>query len=157
MKPADRLLCALIEPLTTGAHFKGWPLHLTIVPWFRIDIANKALTDNLQNTLVGVKPFNVRIVGSEHFGYNNAKLASLLSDPEPFIDIEKRARASLKEHGAWLVDETTRQRRPFRPHVTFQKTGHLNPGDSFRCDSLYIVEQKGDYKEITGKVELHHE
>lgn len=155
MLPGDRLVCVLVEPALAGKGFKDWPLHVTIVPWFRLETSSKTLADDLRADLAGMTPFDVQVGGAEKFGNN--RQANLAEPADTFVEIEKRVRRMLTKQGAWLVDETTKRRRRFRPHVTYQNHGHLEPGDTFRCGEVYIIEQKGDYKEVVGKVELGHE
>lgn len=88
------------------------------------------------------------------FGPHHNRPATLLSSSTPFTSIEQRVRNYFHKKRAWLVDETTKIRREFRPHVTAQKTGRLREGDTFVCDRLYIVEQKGGFKEIVGEILL---
>lgn len=152
MRPGDRLVCAFVEPQPVGTRFTDWLLHVTIVPWFRLGTGSAALAADLQRALAGVGPFDVRIAGTEPFGHKGRRTASVPADPAPFAESEKRVRALLKAQNAWLIDETTKQRWPYRPHVTFQKSGHLNPGDGFHCDRLYLIEQNGDHKEVAAMI-----
>jgi 2'-5' RNA ligase len=154
MVPGDRLLCAFVENRKAADTFKDWPLHITIVPWFRAGVSNKQLSDELNSGLKDVHPFTVNVDGEAKFGYRGRKLVHLIETPSPLEAVEQKARELLHRHDAWIVDETTKIRRPFRPHVTSQKSGGLQGGDTFVCDALYIIEQKGDYKEIMSKINL---
>ena len=155
MRPGDRLVCALLQPLGTGTIFKEWPLHVTIVPWFRLDIPTDQLSTDLRKVWRGVRPFNVEM-GAENvrFGHQKGKLVTLVKLSSPLVEVEKRLRSYLHQQNAWLVDESTRARRDFRPHVTVQGAGRLPEGEVFRGDRLYIVEQLGHEKAITGHVTL---
>lgn len=157
MLPGDRLVCAFVEPVEVNEGFKDWPLHVTIVPWFRLEESSAVLADDFKTVLAGIGAFDARVADSAAFGHRGRKLASLLQDPAPFIQIEKLVRAALRQKHAWLVDETTKRQRQYRPHVTFQNSGHLNNGDSFHCGSLYIVEQLGVQKQTVNRVQLGHE
>ncbi|HSX16397.1 MAG TPA: hypothetical protein VLF40_06405 [Candidatus Saccharimonadales bacterium] len=78
----------------------------------------------------------------------------LLQTPTPFTEVEQRVRSYLHKKRAWLVDETTKKRYEFRPHITMQGTDEFGENGTFRCGRLYIIEQTGDYKEIVGKIGL---
>jgi len=41
MLPGDRLICAFVSERKVGATFRLWPLHVTIVPWFRLNAATR--------------------------------------------------------------------------------------------------------------------
>jgi 2'-5' RNA ligase len=153
MKPGDRLVCALVEPLPLGASFKDWPLHITIVPWFRTDVPSDSLASEMSAALKDIDPFEVVMDGTAKFG--RGKTVNLAQLPTPLTEVETRVRQILKLHQAWLVDETTKHQRPFRPHVTAQKSVRLQEGDNWRCDRLYIIEQKGDHKEVRALAALN--
>jgi 2'-5' RNA ligase len=152
MKPGDRLVCAFVDQLPVGTDFKEWPLHVTIVPWFRADVSSYALARGIKTALSGISPFEIRVDGEAVFGRD--KTVNLIEQPTPLNDIESQVRSVLKNHNAWLVDESTKKKRPFKPHVTAQKSARLNEGEGFLCDRLYIVEQKGDHKSIEAEIPL---
>jgi hypothetical protein len=152
VKPGDRLVCAFIDSFEIGHQFRSWYLHVTVVPWFRLEQPSDKLATEFEQSLRGVASFKVLMDDETRFGRN--KLVNLVAQPTPFMEVEKRVRSVLKPHGAWLVDETTKVARAYRPHVTEQASGRLHAGDSFECDRLYIVEQKGGYKEITAIIQL---
>ncbi|HSW80499.1 MAG TPA: hypothetical protein VLG47_07000 [Candidatus Saccharimonadales bacterium] len=155
MVPGDRLLCVLVENKPIGFEFKDWLLHVTIVPWFRLEIESKALRRDLETVLKAIRPFSV-FMGQENvgFGHQKGKMATLIKLPTPLIEIEHKVRAYFHSQHAWLVDETTKRTSSFKPHITNQKNGSMHEGDIFTCDKLFVVEQKGGYKKITGEVNL---
>ena len=153
MIPGDRLLCVLVRPLEQGAEFKDWPLHITIVPWFRTDTSTETLAGELRQALQEQKPFLITVDGEAHFG-RRRKPVNLIMLPSPLTDLETAARQLLRSHDAWMVDETTKVKRPFRPHITAQKSVQPREGDRIMCDNLYIIEQKGDHKEVVVCIQL---
>lgn len=146
MQPGDRLICAFVKPLTPGAEFKLWPLHVTIVPWFRVEISLDRIAKEIGDALTEVQPFEAVVGGEAHFGRN--KLVNLVRQPTPLMEIEKKVRSVLKSHDAWIVDETTKRRRSYRPHVTEQKSERVHEGDSFLVNRFYVVEQLGGSKKV---------
>ena len=150
MQPGDRLVCVFVsEP---PLEFKDWPLHVTVVPWFRTDLTSAELADELQSRLSGYKGFQAVMGDEAAFGHH--KTVNLVAQPTPLIEIEEQVRTALKQHHAWLVDETTKRGREYRPHVTAQKTGRLYRGDCFVVNKLYIIEQKGGLKKIVDLTNL---
>jgi 2'-5' RNA ligase len=150
MQPGDRLICAFVDRLPAGSEFKQWPLHVTIVPWFRVGA--EELAAELKAALAGIRAFEARVGRETTMGKD--KMVNLILPAEQFEDIEFSVRSTLKRHDAWLVDETTKQKRSFKPHVTAQKDARVHEGDSFWCDRLYIIEQKGSHKEIVAEIPL---
>jgi hypothetical protein len=53
-----------------------------------------------------------------------------------------------------MLDETTKKPYNFRPHITAQNGFLLPESVPIRIAQLYIVEQKGDYKEIVSEMNL---
>lgn len=155
MRPGDRLVCAFVEPQAIGAQFKDWPLHITIVPWFRVDLPSAMLGDELAASYVGSKAFEVSVLAEAQFGYKKRKTVNLVTAPDLF-KLEGQTRRLLHAHKAWVVDEADNTRRGFRPHVTHLGDGRLKlrEGDKFLCGKLYIVEQKGDIKEIAAVIDF---
>jgi 2'-5' RNA ligase len=154
MLPGDRLICAFVNPQSVGTSFSKWLLHVTIVPWFRLDTAPEQIAAGLQKALVTIEPFEVTAVGEALFGPRKNRPALVLNEDSPFADIEAKVRQYLHKKRAWLVDETTKRPRQFRPHVTLQADSKLQVGETFRCSKLYIVEQKGDYKQIVSEIDF---
>ena len=151
MRPGDRLVCAFVDSIHVGHEFTTWPLHVTIVPWFRNEIASEELAADI-NDYMDTTVFHVEMGEEAKLGHG--KVGNWVQQPTPFTDIEPRVRAALKNHGSWLVDETTQKQRPYKPHVTAQKANRLHEGDKWQCDKLYIVEQKGDHKEVMAEIYL---
>ncbi|HSX45544.1 MAG TPA: 2'-5' RNA ligase family protein [Candidatus Saccharimonadia bacterium] len=155
MKPGDRLVCAFVESPDEGAEFKDWPLHVTVVPWFRIKDRSGALATEIHDKLEIRTPFHVVIGDETEMGHS--KTVNLVGCPTHFTEIEEQVRDILKAHDAWLVDETTKKPRDYRPHVTAQKDDRLYRGDTFICEALFIVEQKGGHKKVVAKIGLGDE
>jgi 2'-5' RNA ligase len=154
MNPGDRLICAFVEPQAVGAQFKDWFLHITIVPWFRLDMPSSRLAEVLKEGYVGSRPFEVEVGNETHFGYKNRKLVNLVSAPE-LMKLEGQTRRLLHAHKAWVVDEADKtRRRPYLPHVTALVAGRVQEGAHFRVDKLFIIEQKGPCKEVVGEMPL---
>lgn len=147
MLPGDRLVCAFVKPQAVGVTFQKWLLHVTIVPWFRLADGSEAIAAGLTRALAGMKPFEARAAEATLFGPHKNRPAMLLAQPSSFDEIEAKVRSYLHKKRAWLVDETTKRRYEFRPHVTAQGEQSVTTGQIFHCDRLYIVEQKGDYRQ----------
>lgn len=154
MIPGDRLFCVFVDGRHVGDTFTDWPLHITIMPWFRVGMPSDELGRMLSQRLGSLEPFMATIGSATRMGHHGRKAANLLETPSPLETIERQVRRLLKEQDAWLVDETTKKHRTFMPHVTVQKAGRTGQGDTFMVDSLYIVEQKGEYKEIVSRINV---
>ena len=150
MVPGDRLVCAFVTPHRIGDRFSEWPLHVTIVPWFRVDIVSDRLAAHMAQRLGTVRFFQVDMAGEAIFGRD--KLVNRVKRPTPFGQVEKVMREYLQHEHAWLVDGRTQARYPYQPHVTAQKNERLHEGDSFTCSGLTLVEQRDGFKEIVAEI-----
>jgi 2'-5' RNA ligase len=153
MQPGDRLICVFIAPLPVGARFLNWPLHITIVPWFRLDMPSLELAAYLHGYYIGTGPFTFDVVGEALFGYKKRKSVSLVDAPSLYR-LEGQTRRALHARQAWIVDEADKTRRHFRPHVTAQASGHAHVGDVFLCNRVSIVRQLGGSKLVDAEVLL---
>lgn len=132
-----------------------WPLHVTIIPWFRLSDSTELITRGLAQAYKPIAPFMAVAEAEAMMGPKRNQPVVLLAGPTPFRDIEQRTRTYLHKKRAWLVDETTKRQRPFRPHVTNQLQDRLYPGDAFKTDNIYMVEQEGGHKQVVGEITLH--
>jgi 2'-5' RNA ligase len=151
MLPGDRLACLFVDALSVGSQFRQWPLHVTLVPWFRLASDSESLAHGLELALRNLAPFTVRAGSAAHFGPRK-RLVRLLEASEELRTVEHKVRSYLHKKRAWLVDETTKRHYDFRPHVTARAEQQLGADAQLRVERLYIVEQKGDYKEIVSEV-----
>jgi 2'-5' RNA ligase len=154
MLEGDRLIVALVRPLAVGEQFDVWPLHLTVVPWFRLGASTDEVVEGLLKDLADGSSFQVTMGEQANFGYKGRKVVRLVQLPNQIAVVEQKVRSFLKTQGAWIVDETTKVRREYRPHVTNQEDEQIEKGDKFECRALNIVEQRGEYKEVVGEIML---
>ena len=153
MLPGDRVLCIFVKNQSVGFTFKEWPLHVTIVPWFRIDIASVDLAEQLISVYVGHATFKVLVSEEKEFGYKHFKTVNIVNAPELYR-LEGQTRRFLNYHKAWIVDEADKTRRNYAPHVSMINSKRLHAGDEFFCDRVSIVIQCAGYKQIDGEILL---
>lgn len=152
MRPGDRLICALVQQRNVGHKFEAWPLHVTVVPWFRMDLSSAQLAQELEEVYISSQAFEVKVEEETKFGYKKQKLVNLVSAPM-LERIEGQTRRLLHSYKSWIVDEADKTRN-FRPHITAQGDDRADEGTTFRCDRLYIVSQRGTYKQLEAEVIL---
>jgi 2'-5' RNA ligase len=145
-------VCVFIAPRNVGDRFTSWSLHITVVPWFRLDATSAQITSELREGLPASGSFWVVIAGEATFGRN--KLVNLVQPPTPLQQVEQSVRHYLHRKQAWLVDESTRVQRGYRPHVTAQDSERVHDGETYYCSKLSLVEQKGTYKQIVAEIAL---
>ena len=154
MQAGDRLAAILLHPLTTGARFQDWPLHITLVPWFRPANGTAELTVLLEAALGGIRPFEITVGKDAFFGYHGRKLVSLIQMDDSLALIERTIRRIIKDRGGWIADEKTRRKRTFYPHVTVQGMQRVHQEDHIFIDRFTMIEQEGSGKNVVGEVML---
>lgn len=133
-----------------GEQFTEWPLHVTVVSWARSELATAELAQALSESLRTVQPFEA-VVGSEDKFANGTVLVNAIRRPTGFDKLFE----AVKETEDRLGFEFVSTMHPsYEPHVTVQRAERLRAGDVFSVSKLYIVEQRGDYKEVVGEVYL---
>lgn len=149
MRPGDRLICAFVEPQETGSQFKEWPLHATVMPWFRTPLKSQALVERLEEALTDEQPFPAGVGAQKSFAVVKVNL------------LPPGQWQSLHDKVLGVINENARNTAPLRfvgknykPHVTIQKSARLHEGDSFRVDRLHLVVQQGKYKEVESEIRL---
>jgi 2'-5' RNA ligase len=154
MLPGDRLVCAFVDPVTVGDIFTRWLLHVTVIPWFRLNDSSERVAAGLQSALNPIEPFAVKVDEEAMLGPKKNRPAHMI-ESGLFPEVETRVRNYLHKKQAWLVDETTKRKQQFRPHVTVQGDRHLEKGSELYFDAIYIVEQKGQHKEIVAAIKFN--
>ncbi|HSX47793.1 MAG TPA: 2'-5' RNA ligase family protein [Patescibacteria group bacterium] len=157
MTPGDRLICLFIEDYLVGDTFTNWPLHITIVPWFRSEISDEIITKGLLKVTNNSSVLSLKVGEEKLFGSKKNKPVNIIESSQDLINIESRVRKIIKLNSSWIVDETTKQKRTFTPHITVQNSERLHEGDNIDLNKIFIVKQLGDYKEVVGKAELKNE
>jgi len=152
--PGDRLICAFIASYQQGDQFVAWPLHVTVIPWFRVAASTEELARHIESVLQALPPVPIQIGSAARLGAHGRRLVNLIKTPSRLQDWESVIRGFLHMQQAWVVDEAAGSPRAYRPHVTVQGKDRLRNGDAFWCDALYIVEQQGTQKAVVGKIFL---
>lgn len=152
MKPGDRMICIFVNDIPIGTTFTEWPLHVTIVPWFRLDTPSSDLAKQLQKHYIGSKPFQINVLQETQLGYKKRKTVNSIEAAE-LNRLEGQTRRLLHSYKTWIVDEADKTRK-FHPHITAQKSNRIHEGDIIKCDRLYVISQHGDFKQIDSEVIL---
>lgn len=149
MKSDDKLICAFVESVVVGQRFEDWPLHITIVPWFKIVSSEEDFFSCIEQSMQDQKPFMSKVGKEKRFA---AWQFNMLINDEWKL---------LHERSLKCVNKNARSTAPlrfigryYRPHVTAQKNKRLYAGDIFTCNRLSVVEQKGAYHEVVREVYL---
>ena len=153
MAAHDQLVCALVHELAVGETFEDWPLHVTIVPWFKPRVGEAVLLGHLAQAVKDQLAFSATVGKDAYFG---AKAVSLMQQIPHWQRIQEAAFAVVGEDAVPTAPYNFVGSN-FKPHMTVQKDLRLHPGDTFVCDALYVIEHTGEgrLKKVVGKVAFH--
>lgn len=151
MQPGDRLICAFEKPPELGGRFSEWPLHVTVLSWFRCSLPSSRLARLLELNLKGFEPFRLEVGNEAQFGPRQNVLVNLVKTSPQLDAVEEITRLALENSD---IQFASKQFSKYRPHITVQERARLRAGDNFIVRQLSIIEQKVDYKEVVGAARL---
>lgn len=148
-----RLVCAFVSSQEVGERFKftDWPLHATVVPWFRLKAPEEQFNSSLQETLTNQPAFTAHVSSQQRTRYGSRRVTLL--ERNEWQSLHEAVFSVVAQH-AGVIATKLFIGTYYRPHVTFQRSGHLNPGEEFLCDNLYVVQREGGHREIVSKLAL---
>lgn len=135
------VIIKLLEPKKEGVQFAAsdWPLHVTLVPRFVINLEGTGLLEKMATLLRSHKPVEVVAETDELFGeFKNIKVTLLEKTPE-LTKLHSTIIDLLKSMGA-IFDEPNFIEEGFRPHVTVQSKRRVQPGDLVKIDELSLID-----------------
>ena len=122
--------------------FKAWPLHVTLVPWFKSDYETaRKVADSVSSRN---KQFTVRALGRASFGPSNNIPVRLIEKSPEIITLHTSLLTHLDEEGV-----SYRGLRyvagNYEPHVTVRSGNVSVVSSEIRIDSITIVEKVSEY------------
>lgn len=133
----EYLLAFMLEPLDKGDQFIGWPLHITLVPWFRTDYGSEHVTRDIEKAASGIDQFTVTgIMRSMLGGQRNVPVTDVASSD--LHDLH-RALLTVFENDAYSLSDSKYTGVNYRPHVTKKGNAEFKPGHVILFDSVYLV------------------
>lgn len=151
MKPsAGRMIVvSFFEELDAGYRFPAsdWPLHLTLVRPFAVAEESVAdLEEKLAKTFSQQDPIGITFEKSAQFGPEQNVPVTTIAVNAELQSLHDRLLALTEENGA--SNDPRWSGAAYRPHVTRQRTGAMEPGESAKLSSASIL----DYQDTTRTV-----
>lgn len=155
----DRVVVSLLQPLARGERFHKWPLHLTLMPWFRSKLPSHEIAQVITGALSGVQPFTATMGETAHFGFKDQVPVRVVTSPNGFEEVHHRLLQAFHAHPEIEVLDGEHTGNGFRAHVTLHSYEPLREGDIVACNDLQIVRLAdihpgGATKEVEGEVDL---
>ena len=149
MRPSPQAI-AHLESALAGRHTsRSDQWHVTLA--FLGDVSRaESLSQGLRSAAAAVPPFTLHLEGGGAFRGARVVWAGLGGDLQPLAELAGRVQQACRESGIPL------DQRPFRPHLTVGKLGHLDPhvlrdysGPSWRVSQIELV------RSVLGRTAVH--
>lgn len=153
----EYLLAFILEPLEKGSQFIAWPLHITLVPWFRTAHKEAQILYDTKTAVEQFEPFTVRGVQRAQFGWRGSVAVTAVASPA-LHDLHRALLGTL-ERGQYQLMNTRHMGDSFQPHVTKKGNVEFKPGHELLLDRVYLIKApisnpRTRTKTVTGVVEL---
>ena len=131
-----------LVPLAEGDEFTvaDWPLHVTLVEPFQVDLAGEAVAailGRVDGIGAGGSPIHAAAGDEAMFGRRRDVPVTLVEDGGELAALRAGTVRALAASG---VD--VRSRLDFRPHVTRKHHGSLRPGDRVLLDTVALIDMR---------------
>ena len=135
------MIVALWEPLTVGTSFttSRFPLHVTLVPPFRVDCELPTLLTAVKAASRKTERILAEVIGHEQFGPDANITVALIRPTESILNAHSRLTEALGPLG-WAAMEPHYNGEGFRPHITGTDHRHLRLGGQFRLNQIAVIE-----------------
>ena len=139
MKPL--VIVAPLESLTVGTSFATprFPLHVTLVPPFRVDCELPVLIAAVKVVARETERMLAEVIGQEQFGPGADIAVALIRPIESVLNAHSRLIEALMPLG-WSAKEPHYNGEGFRPHITDTHERHVRLGERSRLGEIAIIE-----------------
>jgi 2'-5' RNA ligase len=134
-KPKEYMFAYLLDAHHPGDTFTVWPLHITLLPWFKLDVPLDEFKTELQRILNTTKSVSVKVGSERQFGRRSVNLiessAGLLALHELLLDYAKN-------NGEFTVNKQLVGEQ-FNPHITKNFGKNLATGKLVNVNRVYLI------------------
>ena len=135
-------LAYFFDDMPVGTQFKPGALHITIVPWFVVDMEKANLLRSFAQKFEGLKSFELKVGVPAKFGPKKDVPVSLLEQSKQITDLHKSALGWMDEIKARWAVKNSHSGAHFMPHIRYSEGSELVSGELVRVDSLTLVKAR---------------
>lgn len=147
----------LIERLEPGDRFPktraGWPLHITLLPWFETGpLQRAALIELLDEYAVAHSPFTVYVGNEKQFGADGETTVNVIDDQTYIRALRNGIKPIVTGNAGDFVkpDGPGGINHPYEAHITHHDVGGVvhrrNPGDVVPIEDFTLITYNTDAK-----------
>jgi hypothetical protein len=138
------MVCHMLEKAPEGFQFSEWPLHLTVVPWFRVEegaLLNTLLA--IEATAKKVGSFAIKAKGDAWYGPKGDVPVTEVEDTTggKLVKLHLGLLQGIQHSGGTILD-LTYTGESYSPHVSLTKNGSSLQRDRvIHCSNITVVEK----------------
>lgn len=153
----EYLIAFMLEPMDKGDTFIRWPLHITLVPWFRTPNETAQIVYDISDAATKFKPISSRGIQRARFGWRRKVQVTALASSE-LHDLHRQLLSMLENKGYNLVDKK-HTGVSYQPHITKKGNAEFKPGHELIVDRIYLIKApianpRTRTKKVTAVIEL---
>jgi hypothetical protein len=136
------VIISLLENLRDGEEFKpeNYPLHITIVPSFRLGRFTSELEQSIVILCAELSPIRALVEGDEYFGPNKEVHVSAIAANDELRKLHDGVAKLLSAAGAEF-DEPQYMGGNYRAHATVQPHTRLEPGIVVVIGAITVIDK----------------
>ncbi len=138
---AEKLIISTLEPVEVGDTFPSLPLHVTLMPWFKIEGTNNLRGLNRYLALIASKRSQLELTGKnlDKFGPKRDVDVRVLEDTKKL----RKLHGDLVAVVGWSEGtcESPYIRGNYAPHVSFVNGVSLDEGELVKADALQLIDR----------------
>lgn len=147
----------LLKNLGVGETFSPDLLHLTIVPWFVVDLEKKEVGDSFTETFGGESKFEATVGEQDEFNQNRRIPINFIK-PNPAVQqLHSKALDWLSSMDVRWAVKNPHVGHDYIPHIRRRDGRSVSEGDTLLIDSLSLVRahRRGDdFRIVAAKVKF---
>jgi hypothetical protein len=156
-KPTEYMFVYLLEAKNPGDTFNEWPLHITLLPWFKLDVPISEFKTELNNQLAEVQSIAVKVGPERHF---NKRAVNLIESSAGLLDLHELLLDFVKNNGEFTVSQSFVGPQ-FKPHIAKRLGKTMAEGKLVNVNRVYLIsappeDPRNRTKTVIAALELSH-
>lgn len=134
----EYILVLMLEPVLLGQQFVAWPLHITLMPWFEIDVAEEKLAQLLEPIVKEHQALD--LTAGEHAWFGPRQTVPvILVHKTAELQILHEAVLNLVHQHHWPLVASQYTGKQFNPHASKRRHTELLPETHLKVKEMYLV------------------
>jgi len=154
------MLAYFLEDKDAGDFFEKKILHITVLPWFSLDIDEQALIDSFKFKFQNSHSFTAGLGETKMFGPHHTVPVSMARS-DSFMPIHRRAIDWFGEIGAHWNETLVYVEDGYKAHIKHREGYDFTPNQVFEIDSIVLIKSsmntQDDRRQVIAEVEFNND